>query len=151
MQQTIAGLQTSVATLQAELDAFGSSSSDCKPYKLVVNISGGAVNSITALYDPTGASILGVGGWSVAANSPSPNSVRITHPLGVPLTDFFSLGINGTSVITKSFVSLTTGNYTVVQSPTFASATVYSISPGNAGFSGAGSGDFYILYFRAAQ
>jgi hypothetical protein len=151
MQQTIAGLQTSVATLQAELDAFGSSSSDCKPYKLVVNISGGTVNSITALYDPSGANILGVGGWSVAANSPSPNSVRITHPLGVPLTDFFSLGINGAEVKTRSFIQLLTSQYSVIQNSSFTTATVYSISAGNAGFASAGSGDLYMLYFRADQ
>jgi hypothetical protein len=151
MQQTIAGLQTSVATLQAELDAFGSSSSDCKPYKLVVNISGGTVNSITALYDPSGANILGVGGWSVDANSPSLNSVTITHPLGVPLTDFFSLGINGTSVITKTFVAIIPWEYAVIQNPSFTTATIYKIGQANAGFTSVGSGDFYILYFRPAQ
>lgn len=151
MQQTIAGLQTSVATLQAELDAFGSSSSDCKPYKLVVNINGGTVNSITALYDPSGVNINGVGGWSVVANSPNPNSVTITHPLGVPLTDFFSIGINGSNTIIRSFILLQTTQYSVHQNSSFTTATVYSISTTNAGFAGSGTGDFYILYFRAAQ
>jgi hypothetical protein len=151
MQQTIAGLQTSVATLQAELDAFGSSSSDCKPYKLVVNTTGGGVNSITALYDPSGVNINGVGGWSVVANSPSNNSITITHPLGVPLSDFTSLGINGTSVITRSFILLQTSQYSVIQNPGFTTATVYSINSTNAGFTSVGSGNFYILYFRAAQ
>jgi hypothetical protein len=149
MQQTIAGLQTSVATLQAELDAFGSSSSDCKPYKLVVNISGGGVNSITALYDPSGVNINGSGGWSATVNSAT--SITITHPLGVPLIDFVSLGINGANVLTRSFTLTNPSAYSVFQNSSFTTATVYTISAGNAGYSGIGSGDFYILYFRAAQ
>lgn len=151
MEQTIVGLQTTVATLQAELDSLGYSSAQCKPYKLVVNISSNAVQAVTALYDPAGVNINGVDGWSVAVNTPNPNSITITHPLGVPLTDFFSLGINGTNVITKSFVSLSSAAYSVIQNSAFTTATIYAISANNAGFASAGSGDLYVLYFRSAQ
>jgi hypothetical protein len=117
----------------------------------VVNISNNVVNSITALYDPSGVNINGVGGWSVAVNSPSPNSVTITHPLGVPLTDFFSIGINGSNTILRTFIQLGITQYSVHQNSSFTTAIIYSITSANTGFTASGTGDFYILYFRAAQ
>jgi hypothetical protein len=109
------------------------------------------MNSITALYDPSGSNINGVGGWSVAANSPGTNAITITHPLGNPLTDFTSLGINGSVVLTRSFVNSTTSSYSVFQNSSYTTATVYTVSPGNGGYAASGTGDFYILYFRAGQ
>jgi hypothetical protein len=121
---------------------------------LVVNISSGAVNSITALYSPAGASINGVGGWSVAANSPTSNAITITHPLGVPLTDFFSLGVNGANVLTRPVtdrLGYATTNYTCFQNSSYTTVTIYTITAANTGFASSGTGDFYILFFRAGQ
>jgi hypothetical protein len=117
----------------------------------VVNITGNTVASITSLSSPTGASINGVGGWSVLANTPSANAVQITHPLGVPLTDFSSLGINGSNVVTRSFTATSTAGYAVIQNSTYTTASIYSISNANAAFASTGTGDFYIVYFRAGQ
>jgi hypothetical protein len=121
------------------------------PYKLVVNVAGGGISSITSLLDPSGSNINGVGGWSAVANSPSANAIRITHPLGKPLTDFTSLGINGSNVLTRSFLATATSQYSVFQNNIYTTATIYTATPGNGGYTSSGAGDFYIVYFRAGQ
>jgi hypothetical protein len=121
------------------------------PYKLVVNVAGGVINSITSLLDPSGSNINGVGGWSVVANSPSANAIQITHPLGKPLTDFTSLGINGSNVLTRSFIATATSQYSVFQNSGYTTATIYSASAGNGGYTTIGAGNFYIVYFREGQ
>lgn len=149
MQQAIASIQTNVANLQEGLNAFDSASFSNDLYKLVVNVLGGSVNSISALYDPSGLNINGVNGWSAVVNSST--SVAITHPLGVPLTNFFSLGINGSIVHTRTFVLNNTSVYSVIQNPTFTTATIYGVYPTHAGYSPPGAGNLYTLFFRAGQ
>jgi hypothetical protein len=73
------------------------------------------------------------------------------------MTDFMALGVNGSSVLTRSIVDvggITTSNYTVYQTLTGGVPTdfiISSITAAKAGFAGTGTGDFYIVYFRLAQ
>jgi hypothetical protein len=127
------------------------SSGTSTPYKLVVNVAVGGISSITSLLDPSGSNINGVGGWSAVANSPSANAIQITHPLGKPLTDFTSLGINGSNVLTRSFLATATSQYSVFQNNVYTTATIYTATPGNGGYTSSGTGNFYIVYFRAGQ
>jgi hypothetical protein len=122
---------------------------------LVVNISSGNVNAITALYSPTGASINGSGGWSAAVNSTT--KLTVTHTQGVYMTDFMALGINGNNVLTRSILDvggISVTNYTVYQTLTTGIPTDFTISGitnTKAGFINTGTGDFYIVYFRLGQ
>jgi hypothetical protein len=71
-----------------------------------------------------------------------------------PLTDFFTVGINGTTALTRTFIQTTTGQYSVFQNTsggTFVNAIIYSATNTNAGYTASGSGDFYFIYFRIAQ
>jgi hypothetical protein len=109
---------------------------------------------VTALYNPSGSNINGSGGWSVALNTPSSNALTITHPLGVPLSDFYSLGINGSNVLSRPVtdrLGYSTTNYTCFQNSSFTTATIYTITAANTGFASSGTGDYYIVYFRPAQ
>jgi hypothetical protein len=115
----------------------------------------GNVTTITALYSPTGASINNTGGWVAAVSSAT--RVTVTHTQAKYMTDFMALGVNGNDVLTRSIVDvsgISTSNYTVYQ--TLSSGTpinfiISGITAVKAGFAGAGSGDFYIVYFRIGQ
>ena len=86
------------------------------------------------------------------ANSPSANAIQITHPLGVPLVDVQALTINGSSVNMRAFTNInTTANYSVVQNSSYTTLTIYAATATNAGYATSGTGDWYILFFRAGQ
>jgi hypothetical protein len=61
------------------------------------------------------------------------------------------MGLNGSEWRTRAFNGVSSGTYTIIQNPTFATITVNSISNTNAGFQNTGSGDYYIIFWRAGQ
>ena len=72
------------------------------------------------------------------------------------MTDFYALGINGNNVLTRAIIDtgLTSSNYTVYQTLSGGVPVdfyISSITSAKTGFAGAGSGDFYIVYFRIGQ
>jgi hypothetical protein len=128
---------------------------------LVAFINGGLVTYLTSFTLPDGTTVNGTGtsttltlaGWTIVVSSAT--LITITSPAGVPLTDFYSMGRSSALASaewrTRSFVGVASSTYTIIQNVSYSTITINSITAANTGFAGAGSGDFYIVFWRAAQ
>jgi len=101
-------------------------------YTIVVGTTSGTVSGITSAIAPSGANLIGAPGWNIALSGVN---LVVTHPLGNTILSGFTRGNNGGNVAIRSYINLTTAQFSMIASASFGIITFYGNSSGNTGFS----------------
>jgi hypothetical protein len=103
-------------------------------YTIVVATTGGAVSGITSAVAPSGASLVGAPGWTIALSGVN---LVVTHPLGNTIFLGLSKGINGANVLIRQYSGINTASFSMFSNSGYTIVTFYSNTAANAGFNGA--------------
>ena len=105
-------------------------------YKIVVATTGGSISAITSATAPSGANLIGAGGWSFVVSSPN---VQMTHPLGNTIYNTSSIGVAASTVLVRPYTGTSAAQYASISNTGFTLLTFYSNTAANSGFNGAGT------------
>jgi hypothetical protein len=103
-------------------------------YTIVVATTGGLVSGITSAVAPSGASLVGAPGWTIALSGVN---LVVTHPLGNTIFLGLSKGINGANVLIRQYSGINTASFSMFSNSGYTIVTFYSNTAANAGFNGA--------------
>ena len=103
-------------------------------YTIVVATTGGTVSGITSAVAPSGASLVGAPGWTIALSGVN---LVVTHPLGNTIFLGLSKGINGANVLIRQYSGVNTASFSMFSNSGYTIVTFYSNTAANAGFNGA--------------
>ncbi len=133
---------TGAAGTSGTSSSGGSVVGSIQDYKITIGTTAGVLSSITSAVGPDGSNLIGAVGWTFTITSNT--QFTITHPLGQKVVGAFSIGMNATNALTRTFAGIASSQVSMYQNLAFTQIDFYSLSASNMGYAGSGTGTLII-------